>query len=538
MKQLEIKSVLRRFNEAKKNKELWRTRLRDCYEYAYPEGNLFDKRSPGQDTQERVYDSTAINALQRYANKMVMQLIPPTKKWIALEAGSDVAEGDEERINQQLSMMTDILFENISNSNLVGQAQQAFLDAGISTGAIIQEDGDGIDTFLNYRAVPTSELVLEKSRLGLLQNVYREFEIPAGDLDTTFPKGAGKWGDDIIRKQKDTPHELITLIEGEIKDESVDAGYYSFLIIPDQNRFVYQVKQEVSSWVIFREQTMAGEVYGRGRVMRAIKDIKTLNERVKFMLISDAYNAPIFTAADDGIFNTSTIKVNPATTIPVDSNDNANPTIRQLNVNSGTPIQMEGVRYYQSIVDKALLDGVFGDIEETPVRTATEMQIRQNDNSEATAAATGNFLTEFVRPIVDGAIYRLKKAGKIANIKADGKLIKVKYMSPASRMQDSAQLQDMVTGLQMILTGLPEQSHNAVKWNDVPKEIFNRLNLPLNLLKSKEEMEMEQLKQQQQMMQMQQAEQQAQADSASQIEMAKGEARAEQELARGMVNGQ
>ena len=536
MKKLEVTALLNRFKKAKANKELWRERLRECYEFSYPEGNTFDKNSPGHDNQQRLFDSTAVNALSRYSSKMVMQLIPPNKKWISLEAGSDIPEDEKEVINEQLASMTSILFEHISNSNLIGQAQQAFLDAGISTGAIIQEDGDGIDTFINYRAVPASELVLEKSRLGLVNNVYRELEIPLQDLDSTFPKATGKWGEVIEAKKRNSPQDTIQVIEGEIKDESVDGGYWSFLINLENNAIVYQFKQEVSSWIIFRETTMAGEVYGRGRVMRAIKDIKSLNEMAKFNLISAAYNVPIFTATDDGIFNTSTIKVNPATTIPVDSNDTTNPTIRQLNVASGTPQQVDLIRYYQNIVNQALMDGVFGDIQETPVRTATEMSIRQNDNDQATAGATGNYLTEFVKPIVDGAIYRLKKAGKMANIKADGKLIKIKYMSPASRLQETAELQDMVQGLQMILTGLPEKSQKAVKWEEAPKHIFEKLHMPLSMLYSADEQKANEHKEQQQMIQMQQAQQQAQADATSQIEAVKGEARAEQEMARGLSN--
>ena len=525
MKNLDVKQVLKRFQKAKNNKQIWATRLKECYEFAYPEGNTFDDKSVAQDKHERVYDSTAINALQRYASKMVMQLIPPTKKWISLEAGTDITEDNKDKINEQLAEMTDILFENLSNTNLIGQAQQAFLDAGISVGAIIQEDGDMVNTFINYRAVPAAELILEKSRQGLLTNVYREFDIPLQDLDETFPRAIGKWSDEVERKKKENPQDTITLIEGEIKDESVEGGYWTFLIDADKGEFIYQFKQEVNSWIVFREHTMAGEVYGRGRVMRAIKDIKTLNEKVKYMLISDAYNVPIFTATDDGIFNARTVSVRPATTIPVDSNDTTNPTIRQLNVNSGTPIQMEGIRYYQSIVNQALLSGVFGDIEETPVRTATEMQIRAADADEATAGATGNYLTEFVKPIVDGAIYRLKKAGKMADIKADGKLIKVRYMSPASRVQQASELNELVQGLQMVMQ-LPEQSVAQVKWSDLPRHIFDVSSLPLKLVKTAEERQRDELIAQQQMQQQIQAEQQAQAEAASQVEMAKGEAQA------------
>ena len=45
----------------------------------------------------------------------------------------------------------------------------------ISTGAILVEEGDGIQSHLNFRAVNLAELYLEKSARGIVETVFNFF---------------------------------------------------------------------------------------------------------------------------------------------------------------------------------------------------------------------------------------------------------------------------------------------------------------------------------------------------------------------------
>ena len=151
--------TIRRINVAKGNKQKWEDHLRECYRYAMPERNTIDKYSPGEEKHDYVFDSTAIDGLEDYANRMESQVVPPSVDWMKLEAGSDIPEEQEEEISGFLDETTEIVFDHIRSSNFSSQIHESFLDLGISTGAIIVEPGDGIQSSLNFRSVSLSELI-------------------------------------------------------------------------------------------------------------------------------------------------------------------------------------------------------------------------------------------------------------------------------------------------------------------------------------------------------------------------------------------
>lgn len=141
----DYQSTLRRIKAARSNKMKWESHLRECYQYALPERNTIDKFEPGAKKNVNVFDSTAIDGLEDYANRMETQLVPPTVNWMILESGTDIPEEESEEADKFLEKATDTLFNHIRSSNFSSQIHETFLDLGISTGAIIVEDGDGIN---------------------------------------------------------------------------------------------------------------------------------------------------------------------------------------------------------------------------------------------------------------------------------------------------------------------------------------------------------------------------------------------------------
>ena len=70
----EAKKILERIKKAEGKKELWRDIYQECYEYALPQRNLYDGYydggTPGQRKMSKVFDSTAINSTQKFANRI------------------------------------------------------------------------------------------------------------------------------------------------------------------------------------------------------------------------------------------------------------------------------------------------------------------------------------------------------------------------------------------------------------------------------------------------------------------------------------
>ena len=496
-----------RVEKARADKVLWEDNLRECYRYALPERNTIDKWSRGAKKDEWVFDSTAIDALEDYATRMESELVPTNTQWIKLESGSDVPKENSADVNKYLEETTDVLFQNITSSNFSSQVHEAFLDLGISTGALIVEDGDGIQSSLNFRAVSLSELLIERSDRGLIETAWRDFKVPASDITTIWSRA--KIGSDLEEIIANKPETEISLIEGIVK---VEGGFESVLMYPEKKEYLIQETLESSSWVIFRESSIAGESYGRGRVMRCLRDIKTLNLMVEDHLKAASFTAnPIFTAMDDGVINPYTVSLEPGAIIPVNSNSNTNPSLRPLDQAGRYDVLQYDIRALQDNIRRIMLSKPFGNIEETPVRTATEMSIRNAELAKTSVGASGRIQNELLERIVTRCMYLLKSSGKVAPMRVNGKEVAIRFTSPSSRQQDEFLLAAYGRFMEIMAGFPPELVNNSIKMEDIPKNIAEILGLPPTIIRT--DMEKQQL-QQQQAIQQQQLQQQMATEEA------------------------
>ena len=92
MARLNPKQIMEREAKAQARKDEWRSVYEDCYKFALPQRNLYngyyEGGVAGQNKMTNVFDSTAIHATQRFANRIQAGLFPPYKKWCRLESGS------------------------------------------------------------------------------------------------------------------------------------------------------------------------------------------------------------------------------------------------------------------------------------------------------------------------------------------------------------------------------------------------------------------------------------------------------------------
>ena len=501
---LTYEQVNKRFEAAKANKLQWEHHIRECYRYFMPERNTMDERNNGAKKREWVFDSTAQDSLADFAMRMESELIPSNINWMKLESGSDIPEDKLETVNGYLEESTDIVFNHIRSSNFASQAHTAFLDLGISTGALVVEEGDGIQSALNFRCISLSELVIEQSQQGIVKTVFREFKIPVGDILEVYP--TAKLTEKLKELAANKPTEEVTLMEGVVWIGKTRM-YENIVTYPENKHFLVQETIESSPWVVFRESTIPGETYGRGRAMTALPDTKTLNVMVRDYLKSLAWwSSPSFTATDDGVINAHTIRLQPGSVHPVGSNDNANPTLRPMDVGGNPQIAMDAISRLQDSIRRVMISKPFGNVEETPVRTATEMSMRQADVAKTSLGASSRIQNELMETLVARCVYILKKAGKIADFKIDGKQVKIKYTSPSARLQDEQTLAAIGRAMEMLMAFPPELVQQEIKMEEIPSEIIEILGLPSRFVRSEEEkMAMAEQAQQQQQQQQAQA---------------------------------
>jgi hypothetical protein len=245
---------------------------------------------------------------------------------------------------------------------------------------------------------------------------------------------------------------------------------------------------EESPFIVFRENVVPGETFGRGRLMSLISDIKTLNKTVELGLKAAALSiSGVFTAVDDGILNVKNIRLEPGAIIPVGSNASTNPALSPLQSSANFQIEQMMVQEIRQRINEHLLVEPFGNIKDTSVRSATEMSIRQNDFVQTSVSSFSRLQTELLSKIVNKVIYILKKNGKIPPFTIDGKQVKVQYSSPIAKMQGIEEIQEFTQFMEVMQVIPPDVVQTAIKFDKLPDYIATALSMDKTLLRTPEE---------------------------------------------------
>jgi hypothetical protein len=79
MYELSLDAVWSRYQQARKRRRCWEGLWRDCYTYALPQrGAGFGQEfAPGRNPAERLFDSTAVDAVEQLAASLLAELTPP-----------------------------------------------------------------------------------------------------------------------------------------------------------------------------------------------------------------------------------------------------------------------------------------------------------------------------------------------------------------------------------------------------------------------------------------------------------------------------
>lgn len=481
-----IDALIERHKKAKGNFNEYRSVLEESYMYALPDKGYFNTLSNGKRTTT-LYDSTAVLGLGTYADKAQQNLVPPWRQWFLLIPGSEIPEEMHDAVQPQLDEISEVIYDHINHSNFNTKMNEALQDVGISTGIITIEEGDGIESSLEFDSVGPEDVVFESGTDGTLQNFYRILKLKVREIEDKVPNA--KLNDTLNKKLQEDENQKVELVECVVKYDNK----YTHTVYYEEDKFILmQVEDDTSPYIGFRERVSSKGVYGMGRVIQLLPDIKVLN-KISEMDLQNAGLAisGVYTATDDGILNPYNVRLIPGTVIPVGSNANQNPSLRPLERSGDFNIAALKIEQKQELITKVLFGMPLGSITKTPVRTATEISERANETFEMTSAAFSRFQTELLERLIKRIVDVLQKAGKIAPIVVDGKEITIKFTSPLAKQQDRVDIQTITDTAQAIAaTGIPAESiGQSIKYEDIPAYIAENMGLPAKLIRSEAERE-------------------------------------------------
>ena len=428
--------ILKRQDAAQKKKDEFQQLYQDAYEFALPQRQLYgvwEGSSTGSNKMTRVFDSTAINSTQRFANRLQSVVFPPQRKWARLEPGPAIPEDRKAQAQAVLDAYGEKMFSVLRQSNFDIAIGEFLLDLAVGTAAMMVQPGDDVSP-INFVPVPIFLVTYEEGANGQVDNVYRRMRMKGESIERQWPDA--KLPDEMKRRIENKPTDDVELIEATIYDYK--RGDYCYHVIDkvSKEEIVYR-RRKSSPWVISRYMKVAGEIFGRGPLMTAMPDIKTLN-KVKELLLKNASLAVsgVYTAADDGVLNPNTVKIVPGAIIPVARNGGPQgPALQPLPRAGDFNVSQLIIGDLVANIKRILLDESLPP-DNMSARSATEIVERMKELAQNLGSAFGRLINETMVPLTAKMLEVMDERGLIdLPLRINGLEVKVTPVAPLAQAQ-------------------------------------------------------------------------------------------------------
>ena len=470
--------ILKRQTAAQAKKDEFQQLYQDAYEFALPQRQLYgvwEGGAVGSKKMQRVFDSTAINSTQRFANRLQSVVFPPQRKWAKLEAGSDIPPEKRQQAQAVLEVYQDKMFTMLNQSNFDIAMGEFLLDLAVGTACMMVQPGDDVQP-LNFIPVPLFLVSYEEGANGQVDNVYRRMRMKGESIQRQWPDA--EISDDLKRRIENKPTDDIELLEATIYDHK--RGDYCYHVIDkvSKTEIVYR-RRKMSPWVISRYMKVAGEIYGRGPLMTALPDIKTLN-KVKELLLKNASLAVagVYTAADDGVLNPNTVKIVPGAIIPVARNGGSQgPALLALPRSGDFNISQLVINDMTASIKRILLDESLPP-DNMSARSATEIVERMKELAQNLGSAFGRLINETMIPVTAKILEVMNERGLIdMPLRVNGLEVKVTPVAPLAMAQNMEEVNSIMQYMQ-IAQSLGTDGQLVIKTDILVDYLADKLGVP------------------------------------------------------------
>jgi hypothetical protein len=428
-----LDQLRRSFRRATERRTPWEQLWRDCYAYALPLRGfgLGSEFAAASRFAERLFDSTAADAVEQLAASLLAELTPPWSRWFGLRPGQNVPAEHEGAFAEELDRVANRIQGHFDRSGFAVEIHQCFLDlATVGTATLMfREAPAGEASAFRFTAVPAAEMFIDGEAGGPARRVFRMTAMTAGTIRATFPAAA--LPADMLDEAAD---RRVNVVEA-VWPVSDGYGYRAFLAEAEGAEAEIPLaagRFEQSPFITFRWLKGAGEIYGRSPVMTALPDIKTANKVVELVLKNASIAVTgIWLADDDGVLNPANIKLTPGSIIPkAPGSAGLTPLAApgRFDVSELVLSDLRARIRHTLLVDRlAPIDG--------PRMTATEVAERSAQTGRLLGAVYGRLQSELLNPLLGRAVAILRRRGEIPDLALDGRMAELQWRSPLARAQ-------------------------------------------------------------------------------------------------------
>jgi hypothetical protein len=443
--------IIKRFGDLESDRGTWESHWSEIADRILPRYsdtffNSNSEQTKGDKRTEKMYDSTAGLALERFSAAMESMLTPRTQKWHRLVPSDPFLSKDRD-VKLWFEQATNLLFKHryASKANYASQQHEVYMGLGaFGTGIMFVDSHD--KGGLRYQATNLKEILFELNHQGIVDTSYRKFTLTARQMIQRVD--AGRWDKvpkEVTKAVEKTPEKRFEVIHcvrprSEINPQRSDGKnkeFASIYVVVQGQEVVSEGGFDTFPYQISRYVTGPGEKYGRSPAMFVLPSIKVLNEQKKTMLTQGHRAvAPVLLSHDDGILDTFSMA--PGSMNPGGVTAEGRPLVHALPVGNLAAGQ-ELMDMERQVINDGFLVSLFQILVDTPAMTATEVLERAREKGALLSPTMGRQQSEALGPMIEREVDVLLKQGLLPPmpdllIEAQGEF-EIQYDSPLSRSQ-------------------------------------------------------------------------------------------------------
>lgn len=441
--------IVENHQKLKSDRAVWEEHWQEVADFVLPtKNNVIRTGTDGEKKGQRLYDSTGAQSCELLAGALHGMMTNPSVEFFDLGTGDPTLDQDDQ-VRSWLQDCSTKIHTTLNNSNFQTEIHEVYIDlSGFGTAAIDILDDDDKDVRFASRVI--AEMVCEENNKGVIDCYYRDFKWSARQIVQEFgydncPDFVQKAHDQNAKDQFEIIHAVYPRDEGSVdpKYKGTPKGY------PIGSKYVLKEKKFLLEESGFREFPTAiprwmktsGEKYGRSPAMKALPDIKMLNE-MKRAVIRSAQKTidPPLQCPDDGYMMPLKMTPGAINYYRAGTQDKLEPIVTGARIDIGEKLIQDTK---QAVETAFYIDQL--QLNQGPQMTATEVQQRTEEKMRLLGPMLGRQQSELLAPVIERVFAIMMRKGRFSPppAKLKGKNYHVRYCSLIARAQKSSQAQSL-----------------------------------------------------------------------------------------------
>lgn len=494
--------ILKTHDNLKSVRGNWENLWQEVADRVWPQMAEFSMtRSQGDKRSEKVFDSTAILALEKFGAILHSLLTPDNQLWHRLTIGEEKLS-DNHPIKIYLDEVTKRLFalRRSPFANFSSQVNECYKSIGaFGTMGMLIEDVPGRG--LRYKSCHLGELYIAENDQGQIDYVHRAFSytgrqaVQAFGIENLPDKVKNAYEKKDLASRYDFIHCVKPNAEANAnRRDSGGMAFSSYYCAVEGKQMIEEGGYRTFPYAISRYATSPKEVYGRGPAIMVLPDIKMVNEMEKTMLRAGhmAVDPPLL-LFEDGALQSFQMRPRALNFGGVD--DQGRQLVRPLESGAKLPWAIEMADQKRGLINDAFLISLFQILVENPQMTATQALLRAQEKGQLFAPTMGRQQSEFLGTVITR---ELDIIGNIPGALPDmpqelldaGGFVEVEYTSPLSRLMRSEDGVAILTTIEQLspIAQIDPSVFDIFNMDMLPKELAEINGVPANVLMSQDEL--------------------------------------------------